>query len=709
MELKKSVASPLRALLTECLPYEVPLEINSNWLYDWIDQTAAHVSKEGIYFRPTSRFDLLVLALLFPRDKQLPPHASLDNSPRVFLPSPLRPLQQSWRAPASFVVRRDRLKVRDLSVITIASQLSVAFIYYLKKDVILHHVNADDSSLRHPLKTNAYSKYLRNKHRTNHKKATFSVETDSRKLGTYNSFFVYSEYAFVGQFYDSNRWQALEARWRYMRRLDVANCFASIYTHTFAWSTGTDIHSKMHLTTSGSADVELDLGRAFDKVMQSANWGETHGICVGPEASRIFAEVIFQAIDKQIKSRLGELEFDFSSFEILRYVDDYFIFALDEAIMAAVSQVVVEVLNEHRFAVNDSKTREYLTPFTTEVSSRKSRLKVFLRSALPFNGEFPDYDAREISVQLKGLLIDTSNDAVAVGTSLSNIERRLRKFIVKRTATVGNYEEAHELLEYIWIFVHSMLYQYLSHPSVASSMKIVRILRLVSYFSAYCGLLNDRSQKLLKYKSSEYTRFAVQKAVQRLLDENNTEVELCHFMSLASASDFDFSQDSRILRKILRTIDNASRKSHGAKANQSMLFQHLSFMKYFLSRDNLRPAVRAPIIEATSRIASTIYAENFIPDDVIASHASQEVFIAAIASCPYLCTEEKFEILDKHWVGQFIRRKFLPPEAGAKASSRFLWTILEDAEDATSEISPFLWTTEEFDTLLYEKEAQFVY
>jgi len=38
--------------------------------------------------------------------------------------------------------------------------------------------------------------------------------------------------------------------------------------------------------------------------MQSANYGETNGIIIGPEFSRIFAELILQQIDKSVESDL---------------------------------------------------------------------------------------------------------------------------------------------------------------------------------------------------------------------------------------------------------------------------------------------------------------------------------------------------------------------------------------------------------------------
>src|SRR5690606_28221054 len=123
----------------------------------------------------------------------------------------------------------------------------------------------------------------------------------------------------------------------------------------------------------------------------------------------------------------------------------YFIYTMDDRHQSQISAVVETVLGEHSFSVNPMKTRDYLTPFTTSISSRKSTLKLFLKQALPRKGKLPDFDNREVSVHLKGLLIDSDNDAAAVGASLTQVEHRLRRFLKKRAARCSSLEEAQEV------------------------------------------------------------------------------------------------------------------------------------------------------------------------------------------------------------------------------------------------------------------------
>ena len=61
--------------------------------------------------------------------------------------------------------------------------------------------------------------------------------------------------------------------------------------------------------------------------MQSSNWRETHGIPIGSEFSRIFAEIIFQRIDNNIMQEINKRfeQHKFIDYRIYRYVDDFFI------------------------------------------------------------------------------------------------------------------------------------------------------------------------------------------------------------------------------------------------------------------------------------------------------------------------------------------------------------------------------------------------
>lgn len=80
-------------------------------------------------------------------------------------------------------------------------------------------------------------------------------------------------------------------------------------------------------------DSDKTFGGQFDILMQNLNYGETNGIIIGPEFSRIFAELILQRIDLNVMYYLRDnrdskrLEFK-TDYEIFRYVDDFFVFIM---------------------------------------------------------------------------------------------------------------------------------------------------------------------------------------------------------------------------------------------------------------------------------------------------------------------------------------------------------------------------------------------
>jgi hypothetical protein len=611
----------------------------------------------------------------------------------------------AWRAPASFRVRRDRSRTRELEMLSIRSQLNIAFLYFRQKDLLLHYSNRDRTALRRPARVNVYGKNPTTKFRLQASSRDTSVETNSRRIGTYNSYFVYDKYAFVGQFYDSREWHALESRWRLLRRLDVANCFRSIYTHSASWSTGTDFFSKQHLAGKG----EGDFGQSLDKTMQSANWGETHGICVGPEVSRIFAEIVFQHLGLEIETRIKALGVGRRDYEILRYVDDYFVFANDDAVMEKVSKEIESTLAGHKFAINQAKTRNYTTPFTTSISVKKANLKVFLRTALPYSGELPSLDAREISVHLKALLIDSEDESATVGSSLSLIEKRLLKFLRKQASERKTKQSAQDLLTYVWGFVQDILSQYLSHPSVASAMKVVRVLRMY-FLSPDLFAFPESEKTALRFRVDEYVHFAVTKAIERLLEVPSAELEICHFLSLAGACGIHIEPSSKLTKALL---DKLAQPVPRPKANQAPTFLLLATMKFYLSRADCPAELRRRILDSALDTAREILSTAYIPGNSVKRHAIQETFVLAIATCPYLASFEKSRLLSQPWLMDVVNDEVFDGRGNMKVSARFLRRCFDEFEltrgGSTAFPAIFSWGSDQFDTLLYEKQPQFIY
>ena len=107
-------------------------------------------------------------------------------------------------------------------------------------------------------------------------------------------------------------------------KFDIQGCFDNIYTHSIAWAVngGASIYKDLFEGEDDSFAAE------WDKIMQNLNYNETNGIVIGPEFSRIFAEVIMQHIDLRAESEFMKVGLKNKvDYECYRYVDDYFLWS----------------------------------------------------------------------------------------------------------------------------------------------------------------------------------------------------------------------------------------------------------------------------------------------------------------------------------------------------------------------------------------------
>ncbi|MBR3813565.1 MAG: RNA-directed DNA polymerase [Spirochaetaceae bacterium] len=261
--------------------------------------------------------------------------------------------------PYSFSVIRKDTKKRKLSLPHPLSQLDLCDLYEDYSDYIIYLCTKSDFSLRYPSAIS--SKF--------YKKGCLREDDDD--IITASNYFKYSNYRLLYKFYDSRQFVKLEKKYAFLRKLDISNCFSSIYTHTISWAVKTKDVAKHEI---GLSNFEQN----FDKFMQHVNYNETAGIVIGPEFSRIFAEIIFQYIDLQIKKRLVSEDYKlklYKDYEIYRYVDDMFVFSNKIDNLELIEKVIREELEPFRLYLNDNKEKDFLAPFASDVSAAKDELQ----------------------------------------------------------------------------------------------------------------------------------------------------------------------------------------------------------------------------------------------------------------------------------------------------------------------------------------------
>ncbi|MBD9437132.1 RNA-directed DNA polymerase [Pseudoxanthomonas sp. PXM03] len=320
-----------RALLTDTLPFELPLYFtNAN-----LAIIAFGLRKA----RPGSKLHERLLLWPIGEAKS---------------PKPTRPFK--------FDIKRDGGSERRLSLAHPRSQHRISLLYLEYDSFISNVCNRSSISLRHPSRVATH--YVDPRYAERAPKDTRAADEDpvgfrdqSKWASTY---FSYRDYSLAHKFFESDEFLELERRYSYLLKLDVARCFESLYTHSIEWAMRGKQFSKEHLSRQNHT-----FESSFDAAIRHGNWDETHGILVGPESSRIFAEIVLQSADRAISSGVPA---SLGSHVIRRYVDDYYVFANEVSDLDFVEDLIRKSLLELNLHLNDKKREVLRRPFVSSVS-----------------------------------------------------------------------------------------------------------------------------------------------------------------------------------------------------------------------------------------------------------------------------------------------------------------------------------------------------
>jgi hypothetical protein len=331
-----------RILLTELLPYEVPMLFSNEGFYKLVSN--------GKY---STFFDRII---------QLS-KAGGDG--------------RKYGIPFNYEIRKNiEGDTRTLSVIHPYCQFYFIELYEKYDSLMLHLCSKSHISLRRISKV---AKFFYSPDFVysddNHKNAELEVEPDILNVESkyLKSYFTYYPIDLIYKFYDRNEFQRLEQRFNYLMKFDISKCFYHIYTHSVTWAVKDKESAKRNAR-------EISFENSFDKLMQLANYNETNGIVVGPEISRVFAEIILQQVDLNVSKRLEENYKYGVDYEVRRYVDDYFVFSNDPKILETVKKEFQKELGFYKLYLNPTKSDIKTPPFITNVAVGKRELQELLLS-----------------------------------------------------------------------------------------------------------------------------------------------------------------------------------------------------------------------------------------------------------------------------------------------------------------------------------------
>lgn len=356
---KKYIQYPKeRAILSDVLPYEIPITFSNRYFYRFLVENNIVLNGEKIEFKNNLINDDLiafedVLKILF------------HNKYNVNSGSNFR------KIPFSYRITHKEKDFRELALIHPINQLKLIKFYDDYKESILYSCSISNFSIRKPVEVAKFSFFNDKLHQLNKGKKNDFLELEGKEYEDLKTFFSYKKYTNIYKFYEDYRYHRAEKKYNFLFKFDISKCFDSIYTHSISWAVlGLDA-VKENVDAS-----KKNFSGIFDKFIQYSNYGETNGILIGPEFSRIFAEIILQKIDKNVEEKIFHLNGskNKTDYELYRYVDDYFLFCDDDSLKEEIFRIFKHELKEYKMSINNSKTIEYKKPIITEITIAKERI-----------------------------------------------------------------------------------------------------------------------------------------------------------------------------------------------------------------------------------------------------------------------------------------------------------------------------------------------
>lgn len=638
-----------RVLVTETIPYETPLIFSNDGFYS-VCQSIKNKPKIILFI-----FDRLVIG---------------EKSPK------------SYTIPYQYKIRKNTLDFRRLSVVHPISQWKMKLFYEKYEKLICHFCEKSNFSIRSPSRVASIFYYKSSWENIRKYKMNDINNIDSElKIKHSSSFYSYRGYDRLYKFFNSPLFISLEKKFPTLRTLDVSKCFDSIYTHSIAWA----IKEKQFVKSKVA--ISSTFGQSFDTLMQSANYNETNGIIIGPEISRIFAELIFQDIDTTVQNRLAEknilLDIDYS---IKRYVDDVFIFSKDDTIGRKIYEIYSDCLTNYNLHVNSSKSTYHQRPFFTSKSRviRDLNIKVndfsdkFLISVqgnsiiIPKEIHKKDQLIHNFIDSIKSTCASNSVGYDDVSSYLISafFERVKRLININKDEIdkvgLDKYKDA------VLVFIDVMFFFYSVSPSVNSSYKLCASIILLSRFSKqllgpYENTIKQRIFELtiellcgdLKCRDSDVDNFI-------FLEESNVILSIS-----------DMGEDYLLPADLIKNI-----------FDKTCSYYDLVTCLFYIKNHKIYDDIRNSIIEKIEKELKDM--------SKIQIHTEQALLLLDSLSCPYINQKIK-----KKWIVDF-------------------YAISQEARPSKDEIKEFLTSCEnilwfinwqEIDLLnaLERKELRYVY
>lgn len=633
-----------RSVLTDMLPFEVPPTFSNRGYYHFLRNNSVEIRKGQLRWNcETAKLDW-TMRLLFGISPTAVIAAEVVTEWGKQKTRRSVPLSKCKMATTPFNFRvAHNLDGRTLSVAHPRNQVAVASFYAMHSALLTYHTSVSEFSIRRPVSVSRYA-YFKDKLHEERLDTIAGVEEEDREYEQLGSYFVYKKYRNIHRFFESHDYHRCEKKYDAMVKIDVSKCFDSIYTHSLPWAILGKNQTKFSLEESKST-----FGGQFDALMQELNHKETNGIIIGPEFSRIFAEIILQSIDVELLTRLadeGNLTHKVD-YEIFRYVDDFVIFYNQESTQLKIFETLQEILKSKKLSINTAKIKHYQKPIITEITIAKERISTLLNEEIhpvceeevPSDPSTPPKQKLVCAINANRLIIRFKSAIKESGVTYGDLlnytfaiaENKLEK-LFKAYITCDKLDRDRKRLSNALLEIMEFaFFAYSASPKVNHTIRLCRMIVISVEFLHVQRLPYELKHLLFKY---------VHDNVMQLLEKNtmsaHREVESLYLLiSLSQIGKEYWLPVSVLLRHFLIKEEVGT----GDLVRPSGFMNHFSItilLSYI--KDKVRYAKLKAFVEEQI-IAKLEYTKAHCHDD-----AEMLMMLLDLVVCPYISTATKNSI-----------------------------------------------------------------
>jgi hypothetical protein len=625
-----------RSVLTDMLPFEVPPTFTSRGFYAFLRDHRVELEDGNLRWKEGPAGLEKVLRLVFGVKPAIGSVTATTTEwgGNITRRSIELKACRMETTPFNFRVAH-RLEGRTLSVPHPRNQVRVADFYARHGAIITYYCSVSPFSIRHPVSVARFAYFKDKLHLQDLDSTVVGVEEVDREYEQIGSFFVYRKYRNIHRFFESYDYHRCERKYDAMVQIDVSKCFDSIYTHSLPWATLGRSQTKFNLL-----DSKTTFGGRFDAVMQHLNQGETNGIVIGPEFSRIFAEIILQAADVELERALldrAKLRHK-NDYEVFRYVDDYFVFYNDPSTEKRVLEELQEILKARKLSINSAKVKSYPKPIITEITIAKERVSMLMNAEIDPRAEeaaSPDPDgalvtrlvcdvkANRLIVRYKTIIKESRVEyGELLNYTFAILERKIDRLIKAFVSSGQDDVDRRRLTRAMQSLLEFAFFAYSASPKVNHTIRLCRMVTTSVDFVTAQAFPHELKHLLFKF---------IHDNVREQLEKNrmgpHREVESLYLLVVLPGigREYWLPQD-KIARHFRIEISDATGDLHreGFLTHFSITVL-LTYVKRKKRYDKLRSFIE------TQAVAKLEFVKAHCPND-----AEALILLLDLITCPYV-------------------------------------------------------------------------